>query len=386
MIDDLEEVRDQHRVILRHAGITETAEAADGRQAIELLTDPANQFDLILCDLQMPRLDGVETIRALSYMGVQGAVAVLSVEEEQVMAGAGFLAEAHGLHYIGSLAKPLTREKLDEILQRMREPPAAEPAGGVPRHPTAADVARGLDDDEFALFYQPQLHMQSGRLHGVEALIRWRHPTRGLLTANSFMPAVHDSNALLVRIADFIVDRTTAFAARWRARGRHEPVAMNLPGAAMEILEFPERLEALAAKLDLPHEALRVEVSEQEVAADAMLIVDVAARLRLKRFGVSIDQFGGSEFGLQHLSHLPVNEVKLTPAMVQGCATTPTKQAMLDATLTLAGHRKMLVVAEGVRHRADWEYLRAAGCHAGQGNYIVRALGQEMLDEWVGRW
>ncbi|MDE3054965.1 MAG: response regulator, partial [Gemmatimonadota bacterium] len=160
MIDDLEEVRDQHRVILRHAGITETAEAADGRQAIELLTDPANQFDLILCDLQMPRLDGVETIRALSYMGVQGAVAVLSVEEEQVMAGAGFLAEAHGLHYIGSLAKPLTREKLDEILQRMREPAAAEPAGGVPCHPTAADVARGLDDDEFALFYQPQLHMQ----------------------------------------------------------------------------------------------------------------------------------------------------------------------------------------------------------------------------------
>ncbi len=386
VIDDLEEVRDQHRLILRNAGITETAEASDGHAAIALLTDPANQFDLILCDLQMPRLDGVETIRALSYLGVQGAVAVLSVENEQVMAGAGFLAEAHGLRFIGSVAKPLTREKLDEILQRMREPQIREATGSAPRCPTAADVARGLDDDEFAFFYQPQLHMESGQLYGVEALLRWRHPARGLLTADTFMPTVHASNALLVRVTDLILDRAAAFAARWRAMGRREPVAVNVPGAAMEILEFPERLEALAAKLDLPHDMLRVEVSEQELAADPMLIVDVAARLRLKRFGVSIDQFGGSEFGLQHLAHMPVNEVKLMRAIVHGCATAPARQAVLDAALMVAEHRGMTVVAEGVRHRTDWEYLKTAGCDAGQGNYVVRPLGEDMLEEWVERW
>lgn len=386
VIDDLEEVRDQHRLILRHAGITETTEARDGREAIELLTDPANQFDLILCDLQMPALDGIETIRALSYLGAQGAVVVLSVEEEQVMAGAGFLAEAHGLHFIGGVAKPLTPQKLDDVLQRLREPQRRDAALAVPRPPTVREVARGLDGAEFVFFYQPQLHMESGRLYGVEALLRWRHPTRGLLTAQSFMPTVRESNDLLVRVTNLIVEQMAAFAQRWRALGRCEPVAVNVPGAAMEILEFPERLARVAAEWELPHEMLRVEVSEQELAADPTLILDVAARLRLKRFGVSIDQFGGSEFGFQHLAHLPMSEVKLAREIVQGCATTPSKQAVVDAAVTLAAHRQMTVVAEGVRQRADWECLKTAGCAVAQGNYIVRPLGEEMLGEWVARW
>ncbi len=386
VIDDFEEVRAQNRMILRNAGITEVAEAGNGREAIDLLTNPSNQFELILCDLQMPKLDGIETIRALSYLGAQGAVVVLSVEEEQVMAGAGFLAEAHGLHFIGSVAKPLTREKLEQVLQRMREPGLREASGVTPRPPSVREVNRGLNDREFTFFYQPQLHMESGKLYGVEALLRWRHPTRGLLTAHSFMPTVRESNDLLVRVTNLIVEETTMFAARWRDGGRPEPVAVNVPGAAMEILEFPERITRLADGLDLPHESLRVEVSEPELAADPTLILDVAARLRLKRFGVSIDQFGGSEFGFQHLAHLPMTEVKLAREIVQGCATTPTKQAVVDAAVTLAAHHQMTVVAEGVRQRADWEYLKSAGCMVAQGNYIVRPLGEEMLAEWVGRW
>lgn len=386
VIDDFEEVRDHHRFVLRSLGITDAVDATDGHDAIRILTDPANQFDLILCDLQMPQLDGIETIRALSYLGVHGAVAVLSVEDEQVMAGAGFLAEAHGLRFIGTIEKPLTAQKLTDALQRMRELTSPEPNGLRPEPPTARDVARGLDLDEFTFFYQPQLRMASGRLHGVEALLRWRHPTRGLVTAESFMSTVNDSDELLARVTTLVLEQTMAFAARWHGGGRTEQVAVNVPGRSLETLEFPERLDALARRAGVPHELLCVEVSEPELAHDPMAMMDVAARLRLKRFRVCIDQFGGSEFGLRHLQHAPVTEVKLARALVHGCATTPTKQAVLEATITLAKRRNVTAAAEGVRHRTDWDQLCSLGCEVAQGNFVVRPLGEEMLGEWVRGW
>ncbi len=386
VIDDLEEVREQHRYILRAMGITNTADAADGREAIRILTDPENQFDLILCDLQMPHLDGIETIRALSYLGVQGAVAVLSVEEDQVMAGAGFLAEAHGLHFIGSIAKPLTKQALAQALQRMAEPAPPHVNGVRPPPPSAADVWRGLDLDEFTSFFQPQLYIATGELYGVESMLSWRHPTRGLLTADSFMHSALASPELLDRVSGLALGNALGFASRWRTSGHTAPVAVNVPGAVLECLEFPERLEALAAAAGVPHEMVRVELNEQELAGDPMATVDVAARLRLKRFGVSLDQFGGSEFGLQRLQHAPVTEVKLAREIVAGCSTTPTKQGVVEATITLAQRRGLTAVAEGVRHKSDWDHLREAGCEAAQGNYVVRPLGEEMLGVWGERW
>lgn len=386
VIDDFEEVRDHHRFVLRSLGITDTVDATDGHDAIRILTDPANQFDLILCDLQMPQLDGIETIRALSYLGVHGAVAVLSVEDEQVMAGAGFLAEAHGLRFIGTIEKPLTAQKLTDTLHRMRELTSPEGNGLKPEPPSARDVARGLELDEFTFFYQPQVHMGSGRLYGVEALLRWRHPTRGLLTAEAFMATVNGADDLVERMTTLVLEHTVAFASRWHRAGRAGQVAVNVPGRALEMLEFPERLDALARQAEIPHETFCVEVAEHELADDPTAIVDVAARLRLKRFRVCIDQFGGSEFGLRHLQHSPVTEVKLARTFVQGCATTPTKQAVLEATITLARLRNVTAAAEGVRHRTDWDQLRALGCDVAQGNFVVRPLGEEVLGEWVGRW
>ncbi len=386
VIDDLDEVREQHRHVLRSQGITQVVEAGDGSEAIRILTDPANEFDLILCDLQMPKLDGIETIRALSYLGVHGAVALLSVEDEQILAGAGFLAEAHGLRFVGSIEKPLTSAKLIAALDRMREFTADEAGGPHAPAPTAHDVERGLDACEFTFLYHPQLEIESGRLYGVEALLRWRHPERGMLTADTFMSTVSASDALAARVTALVLERTVAFAAQWLEWGRREPVSMNVPGRSLELLEFPDRLSALVRDAGVPSEMLRVEVTEQELSADPMTILDVAARLRLKRFGVCIDQFGGSEFGLRHLQHAPITEVKVAREIVQGCSTSPLKQGVLDATIALGRRLGVTTIADGVRHRSDWDHLREAECDVGQGNYVVRALGPEMLEVWVGKW
>lgn len=382
VIDDLEEVRDQNRMVLRSAGIHRITDARDGQDAVRILSNPVRAFDLILCDLQMPNMDGIETIRALSFLGVHGAVAVLSIEDEQIMAGAGFLAEAHGLRFIGNVEKPLTPEKLAVVLQRLGEP-APPPTNGMrPESPTAAEVERALANDEFTFLFHPQIEIRSARLHGVEALLRWRHPQRGLLTDETFMSTVNAHDDLAAAVAAFVLDGTTAFAARWRAMGHGEPVSVNVPGRALDTLDLPERLEARSYEAGIPYDALTIEISEPELAIDPMMVLDVATRLRLKRFGVCIDQFGGTEFGLQSLQHAPVTELKIAREFVHGCATSPAKQGVLDAAIAVARHHGMEVVAEGVRHRVDWEYLRHIGCDVAQGNYVVRPMSEKMLESW----
>ncbi len=386
VIDDHEEVREHHRFILRTAGITQVVDAEDGRAAISILTDPRHRFDLILCDLQMPNLDGIETIRALSYMGVHGAVVILSVEEERVMASAGFLAEAHGLRFLGTISKPLTGEKLAETLRRLAEVADDTVRRMAPVPASPQDVERGLDADEFTCFYQPVVWVESGALYGVEALLRWKHPTRGLLTAESFMPSASGSETLMDRLAQQSLEQALAFAGRWRAAGHGEPVGVNVPGPAFTKLDLPERLAQLAALHGVPHDALQLEIGEQETACDAVAVLDVATRLRLRRFGVSMDQFGGTEFGLQRLQNAPLTEVKLGREFVHGCATAPSKQAVVEACVSLARNHRITSVAEGVRRRSDWEYLRRVGCDAGQGNYVVRALPEETVLTWAESW
>ncbi len=385
-VDDQPEVLAYHRRILQSLGISNVVEAAGGRAAIRLLTDPTNEFDLIFCDLRMPGLDGVETLRALSYLGVQGGVVILSIEPEEIIAAAGFLAEMHGLHVIGALEKPLTKEKLDPILEslssvtnRWVDTPRAEP-------PTAVDIAQGFERGEFTFHFQPLVWFESSALYGVECVLRWKHPVRGLVLPGSFLPAVHRSDALGTVLTDFVLAQGVAFAERWRAGGHEMPVAFNVPGAALGELGFPERLESVAASCHVPHEALRIEVNEQEVVTNPVKILDVATRLRMKRFGVSIDEFGGAEFGLQQLQKSPFTEVKLAPKFVDGCATAPRRQAIIEATIALARNRKMVSVAEGVRNQPDWEFLNTRRCDVAQGNVVVRALPEDILAAWASAW
>src|SRR5579871_5074754 len=132
IIDDQSHVRTYVRTVLKNAGVTDVTEAGDGAQALATVTQPGAPFDLILCDLRMPERDGIETIRALSALGIQSAFAIMSVEEERVIETAGLLAEMQGLRLLGTAPKPLTAEKLDVLFAKMRETaPSATPEVGL---------------------------------------------------------------------------------------------------------------------------------------------------------------------------------------------------------------------------------------------------------------
>lgn len=225
VVDDQSHVRSWVRMVLRTMGITDVTEAADGRDALTAVTQPGKSFDLILCDLRMPERDGIETIRAFGALGLESAIVIMSVEEERVIETAGTLAEVQGLRMLGIISKPLTAEKLQPILTRMREVPR--------QHRTDAAAAPGRDfanafaRAELLFLYQPKVWMRTGKFAGAEALVRWKHPELGLFQPASFVPAMDGHDEYGAALIDFSLKEAIACSGRWHQAGRELRVAIT---------------------------------------------------------------------------------------------------------------------------------------------------------------
>jgi EAL domain-containing protein (putative c-di-GMP-specific phosphodiesterase class I) len=384
IIDDQSHVRNLVREILRRMGITNVTEAEDGREALAAVTQPGGWFDLILCDLRMPERDGIETIRSFGALGLQSAIAIMSVEEERIIETAGMLADVQGLRMLGTIPKPVTAEKLEPILRRIREVP-----GGWADDTVVApdqDFRNAFKHAELFFLYQPKIGIRTGAFTGVEALVRWKHPRLGLLQPGSFVPAMEEHDQYSAALADFSLREGIAFAGRRHAAGQELGVALNLTVRAFERLDLPERIDSLARDARVPPERITLEVTETQVVRDAIRMIDVATRLRLKGFRLSIDDFGTGHSGLSQLQKLPFNELKIDRSFVDGCATSSTKRSVVEASLTLARNLKMTSVAEGVQQRADWDLLDELGCDMMQGFFIARPMSEEGLGAWAAQW
>ncbi len=384
VIDDQSDVRRLVHEILKRMGIVEVTEVEDGYRALAAVTQPGAWFDLILCDLRMPGRDGIETIRSFSALGLQSAIVVMSIEEERVIETAGMLAQVQGLRMLGTIQKPLTVENLEPILKRMREVPG-QPMDDTVMAPVQ-DFPNAFTHTELFFQYQPKVWMRTGTFEGVEALVRWNHPHLGVFQPASFLPAMEEDAHYSTALTDFTLHHAIACAGRWHEAGRLMGIATNLSARAFDRLDLPEQIESLARDAHVPPERITLEVTETQVARDAIKMIDVATRLRLKGFRLSIDDFGTGESGLSKLQSLPFNELKIDRRFVHGCSTSPSQRSVVQASIALARNLKMTSVAEGIEQRPDWDLLSELGCDMMQGFYVARPMSEEGLDAWAAQW
>jgi EAL domain-containing protein (putative c-di-GMP-specific phosphodiesterase class I)/AmiR/NasT family two-component response regulator len=383
IVDDQEHVRTWVRAVLTSVGVTEIAEAADGSEAVSFVTQPGGWFDIVLCDLRMPGRDGIETLRAFAALGVQSGVAIMSGEDERVLDTAALLTEAHGLRLLGTIQKPVTVEKLETVLARLRSGGATESPNVVVA--PAADLENAFTRREMRLVYQPKVDLSSGRLVGVEALIRWKHPEFGVFQPGSFVPLIEGSAEYSAWLIEYTLREAIACAGRAQSVGRELNVAVNLSRRAFDRLDLPEWIEGVCVEHHVPAGNITLEITETAVAHDAVRLLDVATRLRLRGFSLSIDDFGTGESGLSQLKRLPFTELKIDREFIDGCSRSMTQRSVVEASLNLARSLGMTAVAEGVQQRADWEALVSLGCDVVQGYFVAAPMGEEHLGQWESR-
>jgi EAL domain-containing protein (putative c-di-GMP-specific phosphodiesterase class I) len=228
--------------------------------------------------------------------------------------------------------------------------------------------------------------MRMGEFAGVGALVRWKHPELGLFQPAAFVPVMEGHDDYGSALINFSLKEAIACAGRWQRAGRELRVAINLSVRAFDRLDLPERIESLAHEAHVLPERITLEVTETQVARDAVRMIDVATRLRLKGFRLSIDDFGTGQSGLSKLQNLPFNEMKIDRSFVHGCSASATRRSVVEASLALARSLKMTSVAEGIQERPDWDLLDELGCDVMQGFFIGRPMSEEGLETWAAQW
>jgi len=239
-------------------------------------------------------------------------------------------------------------------------------------------VRAALERDEFVLHYQPKLDLASGTTSGVEALVRWRHPERGLLAPVEFVPLV-EQTALVGPLTLHLVELAARQAAAWQELGLSLEMSVNLSARNLLEDELPQRIIEILRAHGVAPGQFTVEVTETATMVHADKAIAVLERLRELGVGVSIDDFGTGSASIDYLARLPATELKIDRSFITGICEDPRAEAIVRSTIDLARHLALEVVAEGIETPGELERLTALDCDTGQGYLISRPLPAEEL-------
>src|SRR5215207_10889474 len=240
-----------------------------------------------------------------------------------------------------------------------------------------------IDARQLVLHYQPKAELATGAVRGVEALVRWQHPRRGLLAPGHFLPLAEQSG-LTRALTAFVLERAMSEIG---ALGEQSDlaVAVNLGPADLLDLGLPSEVERALDRCRFPPERLALEVSEDVIVADPERTLDVLQRLRALGVGLALDDFGAGQSSLSHLKSLRLDELKIDRSFVLEMAADPTALAIVHSTVDLAHRLRLRVVAEGVATREAWDLLSECGCDEAQGDLLARPLPAPELAAWLAR-
>lgn len=236
---------------------------------------------------------------------------------------------------------------------------------------------------EFELFFQPQVEPTQGRLVSAEALLRWRHPERGLLAPDAFI-AVAERNPLMLPLSHWVLRQAAVQAKEWHARGwPGVPIAVNLSHMQFRLQDFAETVRAVLQEVGIPGAWLQLELTERMLMDDVDAAVGTLAALRTMGVSIAVDDFGTGHTALSHLTRLPLDKLKIDQSFVAGLPHERGAVAVTKAILQMAHGLGLKVSAEGVRSAAQWQKLLEWGCDELQGEFIASPMASNEFERWA---
>jgi EAL domain-containing protein (putative c-di-GMP-specific phosphodiesterase class I) len=247
------------------------------------------------------------------------------------------------------------------------------------------EIRSGIDRRQFEPFFQPKVDIRSGALIGVEALMRWRHPERGLVPPAAFIP-VMEAGGFISPVTFTMIEESLAHCGRWRDVGLDVPVSVNVSVESLSDTSLPDRLESLTLAAGLTPSSLTIEITETVAMTDLGHSLETLARCRMKGFDLSIDDYGTGFSSMQQLTRLPLSELKIDQSFVTGAANQAILEALIETSVTMAKRLNLKTVAEGVETGDDWDVVARHGCGAAQGYFIAKPMPGEQLADWYRTW
>lgn len=372
--------------LLRQLEFGEIFEAADGNEALQLLErEQHDRIFLVLTDLEMPGMDGIELTCQLRERRLTDNLIVVSARDPRLLEIIESMAcEDASIGLLGTLLKPVQLEALTHLLCKANARSSdCRPAVPPPAQASLEELAQALARNEFLPWFQPKVAMHNGQLKGVEALARWQHPQRGLLSPAHFIDTL-EGQPLMADFTLALVQQVLEHILHWQQAGLPSlSVSVNLSADNLAERAFIDRLTALVMQSGVAPASLVWEVTETSVMRQLSQALTNMGRLRLMGFGLAMDDFGIGYSSMQQFARCPFTELKIDRAFVNGAAQWPNRLLVLKSALDLGQSLGVATVAEGVETEEDWKLLRDLGCDLAQGYLLARPMPAEDLVGWM---
>ena len=381
VVEDSAVQRDHMAGLLRQAGFGQVLMACDGIDALRKLDARGVPVELVLTDLDMPGMDGIELIRHLAELGLAASLVVASAREARLQEAAASMRHASArMQLLGTALKPLHFDVLQGLLANADAQALSATATSAP---TLEAVEAALARQEFAPYFEPRIEVAGGMLRGVDVHACWLHPERGPLRASRFLPALQGTTAM-APLAMSIAQQALAQFKAWHDIGLVTlTMSVRLPAELLADRRMIDRLSACAHDLGLAQRGITWECQEAVLTSAAPLTIANLSHLSLRGFGLGVAGFRAGQTTQQQLARCPLTELRIDHVIVNEASLQPARAALLQQSIEAAHQMRIAVVAEGVEHVADLALLRQYGCELAQGPLVAPPMPAQALVGWI---
>ncbi|MEO9079233.1 MAG: EAL domain-containing response regulator [Rhodanobacter sp.] len=363
--------------MLRAMGAQDVREAADGARALELI----DGVDIVICDLNMPGMDGMEFIRHVGAAKHELSIIIMSAESGALLRSVETMTRAYGVRLLGVVEKPVTPDDLEDLIANYEK--SSTSTGPVrPRRPQfgLAEIQRGIQENQFEPFFQPKVDLADGAVVGAEALARWRTAQHGIVGPSAFIPQL-ETHGQIDELTYIMVEKSAQACRQWRSSKHDINVSVNLSLLSLSDVSIADRITRIVSEAGLEPRHMILEITETAAMTEVASALENLTRLRMRGFGLAVDDYGTGFSSLSQISRVPYTELKIDQTFVTGCTKNPTHLAIVSSCIDLARQLGIHSVAEGVETQADWDAVDHAGCRMAQGYLIARPMaGNQFLD------
>ncbi len=380
VLDDDESVNFTICAIARTAGF-ETLSATDARSFFARLDD--FQPTHLVIDLQIPEVDGIETLKQLAGLSCECNLIISSGLEGRVLDAAARIAREKGLRLSGILPKPFSANELKKMLlqSRAETSPGALQSEQQQRSTAYTELSRAINQNEITPHFQPKIACGSGELVGFECLARWQHPSQGMIYPDAFIPLAERSG-LIGPLSRVVFSQAMC----WLSENFASPdvkLALNMSARLLAEADTPLWLVSQCHHYSIDPRQIILEVTETSSLENPELVLEYLTQLRIKGFSLSIDDFGVGYSSLTQLARLPFSEMKVDKSFVMTAPQSQESRKIVEAIVGLAHTLGLTVTAEGVEDAWTLGMLGDIGCDAAQGFYITRPMSGSAALQWA---
>lgn len=356
-------------------GVASMYEASNGQQALEIVRRKSEKtVDIVICDLNMPEMDGLEFLRHLGQEHHNVSIVLLSALGSRLLSSAARMAKMYGIKLLGAIEKPIALAQLkDMFLKFERSENKWLQASSIADSFTLQDILHGIQEKEFEPFFQPKVDLGTDQLVGAEVLARWIHPRLGVVGPYGFIPQLEKSNNI-DGLTFMMLEKAAHALLEFHDMGHNFNISVNLSLASLDDTTLADKITRIVRHAGLDPKFFILEITETAAMTDAAHALENLARLCMNGFTLSIDDYGTGYSSMQQLGRIAFSELKIDQSFVKDLSESEAMRIVVESSIDMAHKLQVKSVAEGVETQKDWDMLKSMGCDTAQGYFIAKPM------------